>query len=342
MALKPMNCPAHFQLFAQRRSYRDLPVRYSEPGLLHRHEPSGDAARPAARPPLHPGRRPHLLHRGADPGRGRRAAWTSPSPCTRCSASSRGSSCRRGPSKRIGSDEMWDRAEAALEQRARRQGPRVRAQPGRRRVLRPEDRPAHDRLARPLLAARHRAARLQHARALRAHLHGRRQRRAPPGDDPPRADGLLRALHRDPASSTSPASCRCGSRRCRRSCCRSPTATTTYAGQVVARLRAPALRARGRRPHRVGRAARSATRSCARSRTCWSSATARQDGRRSRCASTAGRRAIRGSSSSACDGAVERRVGRAPPIADRSLRRRIAGYTRFVDRFLHPTRPRPA
>jgi threonyl-tRNA synthetase len=42
MALKPMNCPGHAHLFSLRRhSYRDLPVRYSEPGLLHRNEPSG-------------------------------------------------------------------------------------------------------------------------------------------------------------------------------------------------------------------------------------------------------------------------------------------------------------
>jgi threonyl-tRNA synthetase len=42
MAIKPMNCPGHCQLFSMRRhSYRDLPVRYSEPGLLHRNEPSG-------------------------------------------------------------------------------------------------------------------------------------------------------------------------------------------------------------------------------------------------------------------------------------------------------------
>jgi threonyl-tRNA synthetase len=42
MALKPMNCPGHCQLYSMRRhSYRDLPARYSEPGLLHRNEPSG-------------------------------------------------------------------------------------------------------------------------------------------------------------------------------------------------------------------------------------------------------------------------------------------------------------
>jgi threonyl-tRNA synthetase len=42
MAVKPMNCPGHAHLFStQRHSYRDLPIRYSEPGLLHRNEASG-------------------------------------------------------------------------------------------------------------------------------------------------------------------------------------------------------------------------------------------------------------------------------------------------------------
>jgi threonyl-tRNA synthetase len=42
MGLKPMNCPGHCQLYSlQAHSYRDLPVRFSEPGLLHRNEPSG-------------------------------------------------------------------------------------------------------------------------------------------------------------------------------------------------------------------------------------------------------------------------------------------------------------
>jgi threonyl-tRNA synthetase len=42
LALKPMNCPGHCQLFRmQKWSYRDLPVRYAEPGLLHRNELSG-------------------------------------------------------------------------------------------------------------------------------------------------------------------------------------------------------------------------------------------------------------------------------------------------------------
>jgi threonyl-tRNA synthetase len=40
--LKPMNCPGHIDIYAdQRRSYRDLPLRLTEQGLVHRHEPSG-------------------------------------------------------------------------------------------------------------------------------------------------------------------------------------------------------------------------------------------------------------------------------------------------------------
>jgi threonyl-tRNA synthetase len=42
MAVKPMNCPGHAKLFSlERHSYRDLPLRLWEPGLLHRREPSG-------------------------------------------------------------------------------------------------------------------------------------------------------------------------------------------------------------------------------------------------------------------------------------------------------------
>ena len=41
-ALKPMNCPGHVQVFNQGlRSYRNLPLRISEFGVVHRYEPSG-------------------------------------------------------------------------------------------------------------------------------------------------------------------------------------------------------------------------------------------------------------------------------------------------------------
>ena len=41
-AVKPMNCPGHIQVFnRQLTSYRDLPIRIAEFGLVHRNEPSG-------------------------------------------------------------------------------------------------------------------------------------------------------------------------------------------------------------------------------------------------------------------------------------------------------------
>ena len=42
LALKPMNCPGHVQIFRQGiKSYRDLPLRMAEFGSCHRYEPSG-------------------------------------------------------------------------------------------------------------------------------------------------------------------------------------------------------------------------------------------------------------------------------------------------------------
>jgi threonyl-tRNA synthetase len=42
LALKPMNCPCHIQIFNQGiKSYRDLPLRMAEFGSCHRYEPSG-------------------------------------------------------------------------------------------------------------------------------------------------------------------------------------------------------------------------------------------------------------------------------------------------------------
>jgi threonyl-tRNA synthetase len=42
LALKPMSCPCHIQIFRQgMRSYRELPLRMAEFGCCHRYEPSG-------------------------------------------------------------------------------------------------------------------------------------------------------------------------------------------------------------------------------------------------------------------------------------------------------------
>jgi threonyl-tRNA synthetase len=115
MGLKPMNCPAHTQIYAsERRSYRDLPIRYSEAGLVHRHEPSGT---------LHGLLRVrHITQDDAHIF------------CTEEQVSEEVQRCldfgfaiydvfgfeprlelSTRPEKRVGSEEMWDRAEAALE-----------------------------------------------------------------------------------------------------------------------------------------------------------------------------------------------------------------------------------
>ncbi len=115
MGLKPMNCPAHIQLFKDdRRSYRDLPVRYSEQGLVHRHEPSGT---------LHGLMRVrHITQDDAHIFCSEEQIREEVIGCLdfgfflydlfgfepRLELSTR-------PAKRIGSDEMWDRAEAALQ-----------------------------------------------------------------------------------------------------------------------------------------------------------------------------------------------------------------------------------
>ena len=198
-------------------------------------------ARPAARPPHHPGRRPHLLHRGAGAGRGPALPGLRLRDLrhVRLQAAARALD-PAGQARRHRGDVGPGRG--AARQGARRQGRRVRAQRRRRRVLRPEDRPPHDRLDRPLVAARHRPARLLHARAVRARLHRRRQRRAPAGDDPPRPDGQLRALHGDP------------DRALRR---RVPALAGARPGRRAAARRPPRrLRARGARGAGGGRAAR--------------------------------------------------------------------------------------
>jgi threonyl-tRNA synthetase len=114
MGMKPMNCPAHIQIYNdERRSYRDLPVRYSEAGLVHRHEASG------------------VLH-----GLLRVRHITQDDAhifCTDEQVQQEVVECLRfgfdlyelfglqprlelstRPQQRIGSDQMWDRAEAAL------------------------------------------------------------------------------------------------------------------------------------------------------------------------------------------------------------------------------------
>jgi threonyl-tRNA synthetase len=115
MGLKPMNCPAHTQLFSdERRSYRDLPIRYSEQGLVHRHEPSGT---------LHGLLR--VRHITQDDAHIFCTEEQIPDEVNRCLDFGYAIYDRFGfeprlelstrPEKRIGTEEMWDRAEQALQ-----------------------------------------------------------------------------------------------------------------------------------------------------------------------------------------------------------------------------------
>jgi threonyl-tRNA synthetase len=122
MGLKPMNCPAHIQLYKnERRSYRDLPIRFAEQGLVHRHEPSGTL---------------HGLLRVRHITQDDAHIFCSPDQIEdevlgcldfgfylydlfgfepRLELSTR-------PEKRLGSDELWDQAEGALSAALERRG----------------------------------------------------------------------------------------------------------------------------------------------------------------------------------------------------------------------------
>jgi threonyl-tRNA synthetase len=115
MGLKPMNCPGHCKLFSlQQHSYRDLPVRYFEPGLLHRREPSGTLhgllrVRHFAQDDAH-------IYCTEDQIQEEVAGCLEFAFATyavfglevRLELSTR-------PEQRIGSDDLWDRSEAALQ-----------------------------------------------------------------------------------------------------------------------------------------------------------------------------------------------------------------------------------
>jgi len=116
-ALKPMNCPGHIQIFKNGlRSYRELPLRLAEFGLVHRYEPSG------------------ALH-----GVMRVRAFTQDDAHIFCTEDQMASECHKinelilsvykdfgfdkivvklstRPDKRVGADELWDHAEGVMMQ----------------------------------------------------------------------------------------------------------------------------------------------------------------------------------------------------------------------------------
>ncbi|MDX3905348.1 MAG: threonine--tRNA ligase [Pigmentiphaga sp.] len=130
-ALKPMNCPGHVQIFkANLHSYRDLPLRYGEFGQCHRNEPSGS---------LHG----MMRVRGFTQDDGH-IFCTEDQILDECVAFT--SQLQRvyrdfgfteilykiatRPESRIGSDEVWDKAEHALIESLRRSGCEFEISPG--------------------------------------------------------------------------------------------------------------------------------------------------------------------------------------------------------------------
>jgi threonyl-tRNA synthetase len=122
MALKPMNCPGHAQLFKDvRRSYRELPIRFSEQGLVHRHEPSGT---------LHGLMRvrhitqddAHIFCTEEQIEDEVTAALDFGFALYELFGFEPKLELSTRPEKRLGSDEMWDRAERALENALKRHG----------------------------------------------------------------------------------------------------------------------------------------------------------------------------------------------------------------------------
>ncbi len=122
MGLKPMNCPGHTQLYSsERRSYRDLPIRYSEQGLVHRHEPSGT---------LHGLMRvrhitqddAHIFCTEEQIEDEVKAVLDFGFALYELFGFEPVLELSTRPEKRVGSDEMWDRAEGALKSALERQG----------------------------------------------------------------------------------------------------------------------------------------------------------------------------------------------------------------------------
>ncbi|HTC60069.1 MAG TPA: threonine--tRNA ligase [Solirubrobacteraceae bacterium] len=130
MGVKPMNCPGHAHLFnSSRHSYRDLPVRYSEPGLLHRNEASGVLhgllrARHFAQDDAHIFcSEEQIQDEVAGCLEFAFATYRMFDFDVRLELSTR-------PEQRVGSDELWDRAEEALTNALDSQGLSYELNPG--------------------------------------------------------------------------------------------------------------------------------------------------------------------------------------------------------------------
>src|SRR5436305_5109897 len=129
--LKPMNCPGHTQIYAmERRSYRDLPIRLADFARLHRYERSGVTAglvrvRAFAQDDAHLFITPEQLEPEIDRELHLIKEMYAVFGFTdvRIALSTR-------PEKRLGSDEVWDAAESALERALQKNGLQYHINPG--------------------------------------------------------------------------------------------------------------------------------------------------------------------------------------------------------------------
>jgi threonyl-tRNA synthetase len=129
--VKPMNCPGHTQIFAmERRSYRDLPIRYADFARLHRYERSGVThglvrVRSFAQDDAHLFVTPEQIEPEID--RELRLIKEIYDIFdfkeVRIALSTR-------PEKRLGSDEIWDNAESGLENALKKNGVDYHINPG--------------------------------------------------------------------------------------------------------------------------------------------------------------------------------------------------------------------
>ncbi len=131
MSVKPMNCPTHCLIFGTRlRSYRDLPIRYSDFGRLHRYERSGVTnglfrVRSFSQDDAHVFCAEEQVEEVvlAAAGMILEVYRTFGFEEVRIELSTR-------PAKRIGSDELWDRAEGALARALESRGTAYQVNPG--------------------------------------------------------------------------------------------------------------------------------------------------------------------------------------------------------------------
>ena len=115
-AVKPMNCPCHIQVFNQGlKSYRDLPMRLAEFGACHRNEPSG-ALHGIMRVRAFTQDDAHIFCT-EDQMQAESAAFIKMTLDVYADFGFEDIQLKLStrPEKRVGADELWDRAEAALE-----------------------------------------------------------------------------------------------------------------------------------------------------------------------------------------------------------------------------------